>query len=95
MCGIYALRDFEGLKTHGYNWGGTQDGKTWVLVEIAMYGQVRRGAIGWRASKAAVQTVYVPATKLPLGKLIRDRYGVDLGMIDRFRGDRMLLGRRS
>lgn len=95
MCGIYALKDFEGLKKHGYNWGGKQGDMVWVLAEIALYGQVRKGRIGWRASKAAPQAVYVSAMHLPLGSRIRARYGVDLGMIDRFTGKKMLLGRGS
>jgi hypothetical protein len=93
-CGIYALKTYEGLKQHGYNWGLQVNGMTWVLAEIALYGQVRVGGIGWRASHAAPQAVYVSAMSLPLGRLIAKRYGVDLGMIDRFTGKRKLLTRR-
>jgi hypothetical protein len=89
-CGIYALKTFEQLRDDGYNWSQQRDdGKVWVLAELALYGEVRKGQIGWRASKAAVQKVYVPAHKLPLGAVIKRRYGVSLGMIDRFTGRRV------
>jgi hypothetical protein len=96
MCGIYAVKTFEDLMKDGYNWGQkTRDGRVWVVAEVALYGQVRRGAIGWRASHAAPQAIYVSGMNLPLGTLIRKRYGVDLGMIDRFTGKRTLIGGRS
>jgi len=87
-CGIYALKTFEELRDKRYNWGATEDGKVWVVAEVALYGDVRRGHIGWRASKAAPQRVYVPAHQLPLGVLIKRRYGVSVGVIDRFTGKR-------
>ena len=104
-CGIYAVKTFEDLKHHRYNWGGPisinvptypeeTEEKVWVLAEVALYGEVVPGRIGWRASKAAPQVVYVSAMNIPLGGLIRKRYGVDLGLIDRFTGKRMMLGRR-
>jgi hypothetical protein len=96
MCGIYAVKTFDDLMADGYNWGQkTKDGRVWVIAEVALYGQVRRGAIGWRASKAAPQAIYVSAMNLSLGARIRKRYGVDLGMIDRFTGKRTLIGGKS
>lgn len=94
-CGVYAVNSFENLRYHGYNWGESQDGKVWVLAEIAMYGDVIPGAIGCRALKAAPQKVYVPGWKLKLGAQIRRLYGVDLGVIDRFTGETVELGRRE
>jgi hypothetical protein len=87
-CGVYAVKSFEDLRGVGYNWGQSEGGKVWVVAEVALYGNVRRGATGWRASKAAPQKVYVPAHKLPLGAQIKNRYGVSLGVIDRFTGRR-------
>jgi hypothetical protein len=89
MCGVYAVKSFEELRDGGYNWDQSHGGKVWVVAEVALYGNVRPGAIGWRAAKAAPQKVYVPAHKLPLGVLIRNRYGVSLGIIDRFTGKRV------
>ena len=89
MCGVYAVKTYEDLRRDSYNWGESKNGNSWVLAQVALYGKVRKGAIGWRASKAAPQRVYVPAHKIPLGIKIRDRYGVDLGVIDRFTGKRL------
>jgi hypothetical protein len=88
-CGVYAIKSFGDLRDAGYNWSQSAGGKVWVVAEVALYGNVRQGAIGWRASRAAPQKVYVPAHKLPLGVLIKNRYGVSLGIIDRFTGRRM------
>jgi hypothetical protein len=87
-CGIYAVKSFEQLRDVGYNWGRSADGMFWVVAEVALYGDVYRATIGWRASKAAPQKVYVPPHKLKLGALIKRRYGVSLGLIDRFTGRR-------
>jgi hypothetical protein len=50
---------------------------------------VRPGQIGYRAQLAYPKKVYLPAHKLPLGAPIRGRYGVPIGIIDRFSGRRI------
>lgn len=102
-CGIYAVKTYEDLKSHHYHWGGplnintigNDEGKVWVLAEIALYGRVTKARIGYKAARAAPQTIYVSGMHLRLGRLIQERYGVDLGMIDRFSGKRKLLTRRK
>jgi hypothetical protein len=59
-----------------------------VVAQVSLYGLVRPGRIGYRASHAYPKKVYVPATALPLGVRIRERYGVTIGLIDRFSGRR-------
>jgi hypothetical protein len=60
-----------------------------VVAEVKLAGRVRRGQIGYRAQLAYPKKVYVPATRLVLGKGIKDRYGCAIGVIDRFSGRRM------
>jgi hypothetical protein len=87
-CGIYAVKSFDDLLAAGYNWGQTEDGKTWVVAKVSLWGRVRAGRIGYRSQLAYPKKVYVPAYKLPLGARIRERYGVPIGAIDRFTGRR-------
>lgn len=94
-CGIYAVTSFEALAKNHYNWSevGTvgddrwPDG-TWVIAEVDLWGGVRRGMIGYRAQYAYIRTVYVPAHKWKLGRVVRDRYDCGLAFIDRFTGER-------
>ncbi len=92
-CGIYALTSFEELRAAGYNWdvayhSPERGNCVAVIAEVSLWGRIRRGQIGCRAEFAYPQRVYVPATKLVLGRVIRDRYGCALGLIDRFTGKR-------
>ena len=95
-CGIYAVKTFEDLKEHGYNmWeagayrvsskSGTQ---IWVVARVSLWGDVIEGQIGYRAQYAYPKKIYVPGSALKLGALIRERYGVQLGIIDRYTGRR-------
>lgn len=87
-CGIYAVKTFDDLLDKGYNWGRAEGGRLWVVAEVNLWGRVRPGRIGYRAQLAYPKRVYVPAHRLPLGALIRARYAVPLGAIDRFTGRR-------
>jgi hypothetical protein len=89
-CGIYAVKTFEELRGNHYNWEKLpldEDG-VWVVAEIKLWGQIRRGLIGYRAQYAYPQKVYVPAHKLTLARTIKQRYGCAIGVIDRFTGER-------
>lgn len=86
-CGIYAVKSFEDLREHRYNWQAT-DGRIWVVAEVSLWGRLRPGQIGYRAQFAYPKTVYVPAHKLRLGARIRERYGTPSRLIDRFTGRR-------
>jgi hypothetical protein len=90
--GIYAVINFESLKENAYNWRAAAEmlGATyvWVIAEVALWGDVRKGVIGYRAEFAYPKKVYVPAQQLLLGRVIRDRYGCALARIDRFTGRR-------
>ncbi|MDQ3671476.1 MAG: hypothetical protein M3364_03430 [Actinomycetota bacterium] len=68
----------------------TQDGHERIIVvaEIKLWGRIRVGRIGYRAQLAYPRKVYVPGTHLTLGKAIRDRYRCEIGIIDRFSGER-------
>lgn len=94
-CGIYAVKTFEDLKEHGYNvwdegaWRSRpEDPKVWVVVRVSLWGDVVEGGIGYRAQYAYPKKIYVPGDMLKLGALIRERYGVSLGIIDRYTGRR-------
>lgn len=93
-CGIYAVKTFEDLKEHGYNMLGDREQtlywpeQTYVVVQVALWGEVVEGRIGYRAQYAYPQKVWVPSNKLKVGALIRERYGVKLGIIDRYTGRR-------
>jgi hypothetical protein len=93
-CGIYALKSFEDLKQHGYNWNSVAASEAgeellMVVAEIKLWGRIRVGQIGYRAQSAYPHKVYVPATHLALKKAIRERYGCATGIIDRFSGRRI------
>lgn len=88
-CGIYAVKTFDDLQAAGYNWWQIEGGKLWVIAEISLWGRVRPGRIGYRAQLAYPKRVWVPGNKLPLGVRIRERYGVPIGVIDRFSGKRV------
>jgi hypothetical protein len=87
-AGIYFLKTLEALLEHGYNWqeGDTED--VWVIAEVSLWGRVTVGAIGYKAERAYPKKIYVPGTRLRVGRLAADRYGCDLGLIDRFTGRR-------
>lgn len=90
-CGIYAVKTFEDLHDAGYNWSYwsiSDDEKVWVIAKVKLWGRIRPGRIGYRAQFAYPEKVYVPGSKLPLGVLIKRRYGVSVGIIDRFSGRR-------
>jgi hypothetical protein len=89
-CGVYAVKTFEELRGNGYNWEEVplDENGVWVVAQIKLWGQVRRGRIGYRAQYAYPQKVYVPAHKLTLGRTIKQRYGCAIGVIDRFTGER-------
>ena len=89
-CGIHAVKTFEDLRDHHYNWGESEEGKIWVLAEINLWGRIRPGRIGYRAQYAYPKRVFVPVHKvqLPLAVRIRERYGVPIGIVDRFSGRR-------
>ena len=90
--GIYAVIDFESLKKNAYNWRAATEmpgeKHVWVIAQVALWGDVRKGVIGYRAEFAYPNKVYVPAQQLLLGRVIRDRYGCALARIDRFTGRR-------
>jgi hypothetical protein len=95
-CGIYATKSFKDLKTNAYNWNdtsffaylsGSAHELVWVVAEVKLWGEVRRGAIGYRAQYAYPKTIYVPGHKWELGRLICDLYGCRLRFIDRFTGE--------
>ena len=88
-CGVYALDTFETLRRHGYNWQeAAEPGERWVIVEVNLWGEVRKGQVGFRTHLAYPKTVYVPAHIYAIGNAIRLRYGVPLRFIDRFTGER-------
>ena len=90
---------FEDLKANSCNWGDTSNPSgyssragsagelVWVVAEVKLWGEVRRGAIGYRAQYAYPKTVYVPGHKWELGRLISELYGCRLRFIDRFTGE--------
>jgi hypothetical protein len=94
-CGIYATKTFDDLKRNAYNWGdtssplrgGSSGGLVWVVAEVKLWGEVRRGTIGYRARYAYPETIYVPGHKWQLGRLISELYGCRLQFIDRFTGE--------
>jgi hypothetical protein len=84
-CGIYACKTFADLKAHGYNIGN-YEGMLWVVAKLDMWGGYGEGAIGFRTQFAYPKKVFVPASHLRLGALIRERYGCQIGIIDRYTG---------
>jgi hypothetical protein len=97
-CGIYATKSFEDLKKNSYNWNDTSipwlpawtsptEELVWVVAEVKLWGEIRRGTIGYRAQYAYPKTVYVPGHKWELGRRICDLYGCRLRFIDRFTGE--------
>jgi hypothetical protein len=98
-CGIYATKTFEDLKANSYNFDATvgfrshsprmspSDELVWVVAEVKLWGEVRRGTIGYRAQKAYPKTVCVPGHKWELGRLISRLYDCNLRFIDRFTGE--------
>jgi hypothetical protein len=92
-CGIYAVDSFETLRAHDYHWEQEGDDEAigryvWVVAEINLWGEVRKGRVGFRASKAYPKKVYVPAHKHMPGLAVKERYGCRLGLINRFTGER-------
>ena len=89
-CGVYAVRSFEELAKAHYNWDEflPDADEVWVVAEIKLWGQIRKGAIGYRAQFGYPKRVYVPGHKLALAQKIRQRYGCAIGVIDRFTGER-------
>jgi hypothetical protein len=88
-CGVYAVDTFESLRQHGYSWQeARQPGQRWVIVEVNLWGNVRKGQIGLRTHLAYPKTVYVPAYLYAIGNAVRLRYGIPLRFIDRFTGER-------
>ena len=85
-CGVYACKTFDDLKAHGYNLGWSDDKMLWVVARLDMWGGYGEGAIGFRTQFAYPKKVFVPASHLKLGSLIRERYGVRIGIIDRYTG---------
>jgi hypothetical protein len=95
-CGIYATKTFEDLKKNSYNWNDLSapgwsasrpSDDVWVVAEVKLWGEVRRGAIGYRAEYAYPKTIYVPGQKWQLGRRICSLYGCNLKFIDRFTGE--------
>ena len=84
-CGIYAVKTFDDLKEHRYNVDGQtiagfiEKEMVWVVARVALWGEVAEGRIGYRAQYAYPKKIYVPADKLKLAALIRERYGVKVG----------------
>ena len=85
-CGIYACKTFADLKANGYNVGYTANKMLWVVAKLDMWGRYAEGNIGFRMQFAYPKKVFVPASDLKLGSLIRERYGVKIGIIDRYTG---------
>ena len=92
-CGLYTLDSFETLKAHGYNWSLHGEGEQWLVAEINLWGELRKGLVGFRAGKAYPRAIYVPAYLFAVGNAVRERYGVPMRFIDRFTGT--LIGRRT
>lgn len=92
-CGIYAVMSFEALRDAGYNWNAEYHSPERgdclaVVAEVKLWGRIRKGTIGYRAGFAYPHKVYMPAWRLPLGGVIKKRYGCTIGVIDRFTGER-------
>ena len=45
-CGVYAVKSFEDLHAHGYNWGETEAGKVWIVAEVSLWGACAQGGSG-------------------------------------------------
>jgi hypothetical protein len=88
-CGVYAVNSFETLKLNGYNWSDHDEDEQWLIVEVSLWGEVRKGQVGVRASKAYPRRVFAPAYLFAVGDAVRQRYGIPLAFIDRFRGRRI------
>jgi hypothetical protein len=86
-CGIYATDTFETLRDNGYHWQEPDPGEQWVICEVSLWGDLRKGAIGYRTHLAYPKTVYVPAHMFATGSAVRDRYGIPMRFIDRFTGE--------
>jgi len=87
--GIYAVKTYESLKENQYHWQNEPNGKVWVLAELNLWGSIRRGQIGYCAEFAYPRKIWVSPRQNKIGRLIRGRYDVPLGLIDRFTGRRI------
>ncbi len=94
-CGIYSCETWEQLEKLGYNYfdvsGGEPDdaGLIWVIAHLILGGKIIPSSNGViRAERAAPLKVYMPGHHWRLMKPIRDAYGCEIGIIDRFTGRR-------
>jgi hypothetical protein len=93
-CGIYVVDSFETLKAVGYNWGDHDESEQWLIAEVNLWGKVRKGQVGFRATRAYPKRIYVPAYLWEVGNAVRQRYSISMQFIDRFASDRFT-GRRT
>lgn len=92
-CGIYSCETWEQLHALGYHYfdvsnDDPDDGRlVWVIAHLILGGKVITSSNGViRAERATPKKVYVPGQHWRLLKPIRDAYGCEVGIIDRFTG---------
>lgn len=94
-CGLYSTESWEQLHDLGYHWFDVSgavvvpDALVWVIAKLVLKGKIIPSSNGVvRAEMAYPRKIYVPGQHWHLIKPIRDAYGCDAGLIDRFSGAR-------
>jgi hypothetical protein len=76
-CGFYAARTYEHLMTMSYPQYDPEADEIVVIGQVAMWGKVIPGTLGWRAAKAYPVRLFVPFEALrTLGPPLQRGYGV-------------------
>jgi hypothetical protein len=58
------------------------DDEQCVIAEVNLWGDPRKGRVGYRCHKAHPRTIYVPVYLYAPGNAVRRQYGVPLRFID-------------
>ena len=94
-CGLYSTESWKQLQHLGYHWFDVTDGTAphtdhvWVIAKLVLKGKIITSSNGVvRAEMAYPKKIYVPGQHWRLMKPIRQAYGCEVGLIDRFTGAR-------
>lgn len=76
-CGFYSAKTFDHLMTMGYHtYDGEVDGMYCIVGQVANWGKVIEGSLGWRAQKSYPVALYVPFEIWKLAPALTSAYGV-------------------
>jgi hypothetical protein len=81
VCGFYSAKTLAHLQTMTYHrYDAEADGIFVVIGQVANWGKVIEGSLGWRAQKSYPVQLYVPYEAWPLAKPLSEAYGVPVSL---------------